>query len=44
MRTISSPACVAKNRYGLPQELPLSWQAFVDAYAKASGGGECPKE
>lgn len=44
MRTISSPACVAKNRYGLPQELPLSWQAFVEAYTQASGGAECPKE
>ena len=44
MRTISSPACVAKNRYGLPQELPLSWQAFVDAYATASGGEKCLKE
>ena len=34
MRTISSPACVAKNRYDLPQELPLSWTAFIDAYSK----------
>lgn len=28
VRTVGSPACVAKNRYGLPPELPLSWEAF----------------
>lgn len=28
LQTVGSPACVAKNRYGLPPELPLSWQAF----------------
>ncbi len=31
LRTIGSPACVAKNRYGLPPELPLSWSALMDA-------------
>ena len=25
LRTVGSPACVAKNRYALPSELPLSW-------------------
>ncbi len=34
IRTVGSPACIAKNRYGLPPELPLSWQAFIEAYAK----------
>ncbi len=34
IRTVGSPACIAKNRFGLPAELPLSWQAFIDAYAK----------
>lgn len=34
IRTVGSPACIAKNRYGLPSELPLSWQAFIDAYQK----------
>ncbi len=34
IRTVGSPACIAKNRYGLPSELPLSWQAFIDAYNK----------
>ena len=31
LRCVGSPACVAKNRYGLPAELPLSWPALVDA-------------
>jgi hypothetical protein len=31
VRTIGSPACVAKNRYGLPAELPLSWSEFEKA-------------
>ena len=34
IRTVGSPACIAKNRYGLPAELPLSWRAFVEAYRK----------
>ena len=29
LRTVGSPACVAKNRFGLPAELPLSWEAFT---------------
>lgn len=33
LRTTGSPACVAKNRFGLPPELPLSWDAFVEALA-----------
>jgi hypothetical protein len=31
LRTVGSPACVAKNRYGLPSELPLSWSALMTA-------------
>ena len=34
IRTVGSPACNAKNRYGLPSEIPLSWQAFIEAYTK----------
>jgi hypothetical protein len=30
LRTVGGPACVAKNRYDLPPELPLSWGAFAD--------------
>jgi len=33
LRTVGSPACVAKNRYGLPAELPLSWPALMTALA-----------
>jgi len=33
LRTIGGPACVAKNRFGLPAELPLSWEAFMAAMA-----------
>jgi hypothetical protein len=31
IRTIGGPACVAKNRFNLPAELPLSWDAFMAA-------------
>ena len=38
IRFDGSPACIAKNRFGLPSEIPLSWQAFIDAYQKALEG------
>ena len=31
LRTTGGPSCIAKNRYGLPAELPLSWAALVEA-------------
>ena len=31
IRAIGSPSCVAKNRYALPEELPLSWPALMTA-------------
>lgn len=34
LRTTGSPACVAKNRYGLPEEIELSWQTFIEALTK----------
>ena len=34
LRCVGSPACVAKNRYGLPAELPLSWPALMAALTK----------
>ena len=43
LRTVGSPACIAKNRFNLPSEIPLSWSAFMDAYAggtAARQGGE----
>lgn len=49
IRTVGSPACIAKNRFGLPNEIPLSWAAFIEAYTKAlaannAGGEKCPKK
>ena len=37
LRTVGSPACIAKNRYGLPAEIPLSWSALIAAFPQ---GGE----
>jgi hypothetical protein len=31
LRTIGGPSCIAKNRYGIAEELPLSWAAFMTA-------------
>jgi len=39
LRTVGSPACIAKNRFGLPSEIPLSWAAFIEAYGKAGASG-----
>ncbi len=36
LRTVGSPACVAKNRFGLPVELPLSWLALMQALTQQS--------
>lgn len=30
LRTVGGPSCVAKNRYGITDELPLSWAAFMN--------------
>ena len=35
LRTNGSPACLAKNRFGLPNEIPLIWDAFIEAYRNA---------
>lgn len=31
LRCVGGPSAVAKNRYGIAEELPLSWDAFVEA-------------
>jgi hypothetical protein len=31
LRCVGGPSCVAKNRYGIIDELPLSWAAFINA-------------
>jgi len=33
LRCVGGPACVAKNRYGLPETLPLSWPALMSGLA-----------
>ena len=33
LRCVGTPACVAKNRYGLPETLPLSWPALMSGLA-----------
>ena len=36
LRCVGTPACVAKNRYSLPAELPLAWTALMDGIVAAS--------
>lgn len=31
LRCVGGPSCIAKNRYGINDDLPLSWQAFIAA-------------
>ncbi len=31
LRCVGGPSCVAKNRFGITSELPLSWPAFIQA-------------
>ena len=44
LRTVGSPACVAKNRYGLPAELPLTWDALVAAMAQGMSAEGTPRD
>lgn len=37
LRCVGGPSCVAKNRYGIVEELPLSWAAFVQAISQSQG-------
>ena len=34
LRCVGGPTCVAKNRYGLPEEIPLTWDALMSAMVK----------
>ena len=36
LRTTGGPSCVAKNRYSLPAELPLSWPALMSAMTNSN--------
>ena len=31
LRCVGGPTCIAKNRFQLPEELPLNWAAFMNA-------------
>jgi hypothetical protein len=31
LRCVGGPSCIAKNRYRLPEELPLTWSGFMNA-------------
>lgn len=37
LRCIGSPSCRAKNRYNLPYEIPLCWDALAEAIQKNRG-------
>jgi AAA domain len=39
LRCVGGPSCVAKNRYGITEELPLSWAAFVNALSNHQNEG-----
>jgi hypothetical protein len=40
LKTAGGPACIAKNRYSLPPELPLSWPALVAAMTAPASTSE----
>ena len=40
LRCVGSPACVAKNRYNLPAELPLSWNELMNHMSAGMAGKE----
>ena len=42
LRCVGSPACVAKNRFDLPAELPLSWTALMQAMASPPTAATSP--
>src|SRR5262245_39990487 len=39
LRCVGCPSCIAKNRYGIVQDLPLSWAAFVAALSSNPNEG-----
>lgn len=43
MLTVGSPSIVAKNRYNLPEVLPLSWPDFRAAYAESTRNSNSKK-
>lgn len=39
LRCVGGPSCVAKNRFGITDELPLSWAAFIQALSTNQNQG-----
>jgi hypothetical protein len=42
LRCVGGPSCVAKNRYGIVEELPLSWGPFIQALSHQQTQGAQP--
>ena len=42
LRCVGGPSCVAKNRYSITEELPLSWAAFMQALSNHQPQGTQP--
>lgn len=42
LRCVGGPSCVAKNRYSITEELPLSWAAFMQALSNHQPEGTQP--
>lgn len=40
LRCVGGPACVAKNRYNMPMEMPLLWSAFAAALSGEKANGK----
>lgn len=40
LRCVGGPSCIAKNRFGIVEELPLSWAAFMTALSNNQSGEE----
>ncbi len=39
LRCVGGPSCIAKNRFGIAEELPLSWAAFMTALTNQQAQG-----
>jgi hypothetical protein len=39
LRCVGGPSCIAKNRFGIAEELPLSWAAFMAALSNNQAKG-----
>jgi len=40
LRCVGGPSCIAKNRFGIAEELPLSWAAFMAALSNTQLKGQ----